>query len=619
MKKQLPKQKHNILEPLEIIAWDGEGENILKQHRLILLANSKGDILLDDKRKGKLNYKQWLPFITKYHKAVNVWYSFQYDVNMMFKDLPLEEKIKLFQEQKKTQIDEYLVKYIPRKILTITKNKTTYTHYDVFGFFQTSFLKTLEGWKITIPEIIEQGKTLRADFTKQKIDFIIKYNFAECEKLSEVVSKLQMYMHHAGIPPLRSWHGAGAIASRFLKDWNFEYNKTNLIPTPALQTLFDARKYSYFGGRSELFLRGLINCPIYQYDINSAYPNACRFLPSLHDKEWIFLPKTKLKQLEKDHFALLNVEWKLPYETRVGPLPFRLNDNTIIFPRSGKGWYHNIEVQTAIKKGYKIKILEAWVLPKPYLFFLKTPIEQMAKKRLELKQKKDLGNLPIKLGLNALYGKIAQKPIPREDGSYKYGKYTDLFLAGYITAFTRAQILDAVDTQNVIMIATDGIFSKIPLAVTTNNDLGNWEYTQHLNGNFLMSGIYALQHLDKSWHLKTRGYTSMDYDNFVQIHKQQVAQEEVAFPERRFISIRLALRSPKYHQAEFESIDRIINWNNNKKRIFKFIEADQSDSFAVNRPITQLHSKMYNPYVSTNDVTDEQNLNLIESIPTEEI
>lgn len=613
MRKSLQSQE------LDIIAWDGEGENINDSHRLILLANSKGDLLLDKERKGKLTYQNWLPFITQYQKAVNVWYSFQYDVNMMFKDLPVEQKIQLFQEQKKTEIDGYIVKYIPRKILTIHKNKSTFTHYDVFGFFQTSFLKTLESWKITIPEIIQQGKVLRSDFTKQKLDFIINYNFAECEKLSEVVTKLKQYMQTAGIPPLRSWHGAGAIASRFLKDWNFEFNKTNLVPNTKLQSLFDARKYSYFGGHSELFMRGLINKKIHQYDINSAYPNACRFIPSLHDKTWTHLPQNKIKNLEPTDFALVHAKWNLDYDTRVGPLPFRLNDNTIIFPRKGEGWYHYVEVLAALKRGYKIQMIEAWVLDKPYIFFLKDHIEHMAKIRLELKRKKDLGNIPIKLGLNALYGKIAQKPIPRENGSYRYGNYTDLFLAGYITAHTRAQILQHINLKSTIMIATDGIFSIDQIDVPIGNNLGEWEYTEHLNGNFLMSGIYALQHQDKEWVLKTRGYTNMNYPDFQKIYKKQIAQEEVKFPERRFMSIRLALRAPKYRQCEFEPVERYINWNNNKKRIFKFPEADFSDSITVDQPHNQSFSKMYNPYTKAIDMIDEPNLNLMESIPIEEI
>lgn len=578
----------------QFIAWDGEGENINGHHRLILLANSKQDLIVDKNRNGSFTWEDWLPFLARYKHSINIWYSFGYDVNMIFKDLPEDKKIRLFQEGKRTEIGEYKVKYIPRKILTITKKRQTFTHYDVFGFFQTSFLNTMRSWNIDIPEIIEQGKELRSDFTKQNLDFIVKYNDAECAKLVEICVKLKQYIEKAKIPALRSWHGAGAIASRLLDSWGFANHKTNIIPTPQLTTLFQARKYAYFGGRSELFFRGIHERPIYQYDINSAYPNACRFVPSLLDKEWIHYNKDDIHLLQKDDFALIHVKWKLPLNTRVGPLPFRLQDNTIIFPSNGEGWYHNVEVQAALEKKYQLELCEAWVLERPYDFFLRDHIEGMAAKRLELKKKKDLGNIPIKLGLNALYGKIAQKPIKYE-GFVKYGKYTDLFLSGFITAHTRAKILSALNYKDVVMIATDGIFSLSPLDVACTDQLGDWEYTEHKAGNFLLSGIYALQSLEGKWKLKTRGYTNMDYNQFLEIHNKQVTQEEVRFLERRFISIKLALRSNKWQECEFQPMKRIVNWNNNKKRLFKSIEAPTSDSYTVTSPRKQPMSKMYLP------------------------
>ena len=574
------------------IAYDGEGQDYQGDHKLVMLSNSLGESLIDNSRKGEYGWRDWIKFLTKYPNAKNVWYAFGYDVNMIFKDLDDENKIKIFKESKRTKIDDYTIKYLPRKILHINYKKHTFTHYDVFGFFQTSFLKTLKAWNIDAPHIIEQGKAARVDFSKQNIDFMQKYNIAECEKLVEVMTKLNTCINTAKIPPLRAWHGAGAIASRFLDSWNVVSHQTDLAPTPQLQELFNARKFAYFGGRSELFVRGLVDQPIYHYDINSAYPSATRFLPSLHNKTWHYI--TKEKELKEDDFGLIACSWNWDYSLRVGALPFRKNNNAVIFSQNGKGWYHNIEYQTAKKRGYKIKFLGAWILDRPYEYFLDKPISSMAQFRMELKKNKDLGNIPIKLGLNSLYGKLAQRPIKRDDETYQYGKYADLFFAGFITAHTRAQILRSIDFENIIMIATDGIFSKTPLDVPIGENLGEWEFNKHEKGIFLQAGLYALQD-NKEWRVKKRGYAVLDTNDFMKCYKKLQQQENYPYLERRFITIKLASTSELYNECNFQDIERIIDWNNNQKRYFISIEAPTSDSLAVRRPQDQPFSKMYNP------------------------
>ena len=600
----------------QFCAWDGEGKNHNGSHRLMLLANSHGDHIIDK----KLNYtwREWLPFLCQRQGFVHVWFSFGYDVNMIFKDLDQENSIKLFQEQRRIELDEYKIKYIPKKILIVTHGKQQYTHYDVFGFFQTSFINSLSDWKIQIPQIIHEGKVARAHFEKWAIEKIIEYNDAECQKLVELMTKLNECIQVARIGHMRSWHGAGAIASKFLHTWNFKNHKTNIVPDQHTQELFNARKMAYFGGRSELFYRGKIGKPVYRYDINSAYPHACQYLPSLHDRDWLH---TKPNDVQDNDFALLYCKWSMPYDTRVGALPFRKNDNTIIFPRNGEGWYHLVEIRHALLKGYDIEILDAYVLDRrkhPYEYFLLDKLEPIALHRMELKKQKDLGHIPIKLGLNSIYGKLAQRPIKTAD-SIKKGMYTELFHAGFITAWTRAELLKYLNPNSVIMLATDGIFSTTKLNVPIGDDLGQWEYTKFDDGIFLLSGLYALKKNDE-WTIKTRGYSNMTWQKFYRIYRQQVNQEAVHSNERRFISIKLALRAYQaYKRCEFQDIHRVINWNNNVKRIFKFPYLEASDSITVGCPPDQPVSKMYDMFANVDDTTNPELLAMNETYGFEEI
>ena len=111
--------------PAKFITWDTEGHDINGVHTTVLLANSNNESIFD--RKG-LGYKELLPLLCKHKDAVNVWYSFGYDVNMIFKDLDNATKAQLFTKGLKTPINvegqEYILKYIPRKILTIRNHVT---------------------------------------------------------------------------------------------------------------------------------------------------------------------------------------------------------------------------------------------------------------------------------------------------------------------------------------------------------------------------------------------------------------------------------------------------------------------------------------------------------------
>jgi len=73
---------------------------------------------------------------------------------------------------------------------------------------------------------------------------------------------------------------------------------------------------------------------------------------------------------------------------------------------------------------------------------------------------------PLKLRLNSLYGKMAQR--------CGRGPYYDAVSAGLITAITRARLIEALaqDPQSVVMLATDALFSMQPLALDIGPDLG---------------------------------------------------------------------------------------------------------------------------------------------------
>ena len=105
---------------------------------------------------------------------------------------------------------------------------------------------------------------------------------------------------------------------------------------------------------------------------------------------------------------------------------------------------------------------------------------------------------PLKLGLNSLYGKMAQR--------CGRGPYHDVVSAGLITAITRARLIEAIgqDPHSVVMVATDAVFSTRPLSLDIGERLGQWEEKVWPDLFIAQPGVYwSPSDLEKS--VKSRG------------------------------------------------------------------------------------------------------------------
>jgi hypothetical protein len=96
----------------------------------------------------------------------------------------------------------------------------------------------------------------------------------------------------------------------------------------------------------------------------------------------------------------------------------------------------------------------------------------------------DTRGYPLKLGLNSLYGKMAQR--------CGRGPYHDAVSAGFITAITRARLIEALaqDPKAVVMLATDAVFSTRPLALDIGGGLGQWECREWPDLFIAQPGVY---------------------------------------------------------------------------------------------------------------------------------
>lgn len=476
------------------VALDGEG---IQDRYTLLAAWGKEDTpdVYVESRQG-LDTETCLDFLLALSRGSNsgrkpiyVWFAFDYDVNMMLKDIPLKGTNSIEQLKTENTIHwrGYRITYIRRKIFRIARGNRRHTSYDIWGFFQSNFENSLSKWGIESSKIIEQGKNSRAGFNRWSNAKIREYNREELIRLVELAEKLRESVTPLELP-IQSWHGPAALAGAWLQK---QRAKEWFRPVPS--EMFDVTTRAYFGGRIDVAGYGIVD-PVYHYDIVSAYPSAIRFLPDLTKLEW----KLRQGNPPSGRVYVAKIQWRIP-ATYWAAFPWRDRHGSILWPLEGEGWYWNTEVETAIEKfGRKyFKIKEYWIAEGEYHYPFQSLIEETFRYRAELKASNNPSHVAVKLVLNSLYGKFAQTV-----GSAKF--YSPIW-AGMITAHTRSQLQEAI-TDKTVCVMTDSVWSSEPINLSIGANLGDWEEQEEQRLYLAEAGLYEAEHSDGSRFVWQRGF-----------------------------------------------------------------------------------------------------------------
>ena len=502
------------------IAWDGEGWEVNGRHRYTMICNSVGDSLINPNGLGTLEILRFISEVSAQTTNANhVIYGGSYDANMILSDLSYRDArwlaVSGFLTIKDRKGISYRIEYRPRRYFRVTTRKGkkklhTLTMYDVIGFWQTSFVKTIRAW---LPEedlsFVEKYKAKRGGFTKAEVEEIHRYCQRECELLEKLMVKFRKLCLEMNICPTK-WYGAGAIGETVLKRFHI---KKYFPKEPLNPAIIEAEQYAYFGGRIELVQYGYSKKPVYTHDIVSAYPYAQTLLPCLAHGSWHHARDLQyLEQCTSNEGAgysrvlltLTNHPYtlvKLTYTSSAinlpfYPFPYREKDGRVSFPPSVSGWYWAPEVTEALRHmepGASIVIHELWIYEpgcdeKPFEYNY-----DLAKKKTELKRIDPLLAQVPKLGLNSTYGKTAQKIGYRKDGPPAFHQ---LGWAGFVTSTTRAKMYSLAmrHPQDVIAFETDGLFSLVPHTSmyddVNTGELGTLDVDSYDEMIYVQSGIY---------------------------------------------------------------------------------------------------------------------------------
>lgn len=581
---------------IEFIAWDGEGAD----GRYILLRNSRGQWITDTD--NGLSTIRSLDFLvtsaSSRHgqtRCIHVIFGGGYDVNMLLRDVPRKTLFTLWHTGH-CQYEGYRLSWKPRKNCTITRpvrnrsvsttphqengerssiRNESITLWDVYGFFQCSFVKAMKQYIPTYDtdklDNIIRHKAQRSTFKAEELDEIQEYCGLEIDALVEIMQNVQRSVETCELS-LARWDGAGAVAAALLRKYRVKEHMQDFA-----QSYPDVRREAwraYSGGRIEALQYGRHNRELWHGDINSAYPSAIVQLPSFASGEWI-----RTYHYRPGVHGLWRVRWDYSRAHLYAPFyPFFYRDKSgsISYPVIGRGAYWSPEIEVALKwmpEGLEIE--EGWIwqqktenridqlsretsltlsseyteqttenTTRPFAF-----VPEIYQQRLRFKQEHNAAQMILKLGMNSLYGKLAQTV----GYNGKAPATQQIEWAGWITSSTRARLFDVAMQHplSCLMFSTDGLFSTEPHTVECNDQLGGWSVDNHDEIVIAQSGVYWYRDGNK-WTDKTRGYDKDNQDD----NKEPITRERVlnAYAtgewivqgtSTRFITLGLALSSPQ--------------------------------------------------------------------------
>ena len=445
---------------------DGEGQGRLNHlYTMLAVVDEHGRSPRCIENPNGLSTADCLEFILSTPSNYKLFsYAFQYDLTKILTDVNDAALYKLMRPELRVRKDPKKSALPPKAVMwghfrlnlqatkfTVSRGNRKKVIWDIFRFYGSKFVQALKDWKVGTPERLSQMtkmKDARAEFDKHDQREIRAYCFDECQYMGQLARKLVDAHENVGLK-LTGFYGAGSSASAMLKKMGI---LKKIRPTPP--QLQEAVASAFFGGRFENSVLGSIKEPCYNYDISSSYPYQCCFLPCLEHGYWY---KTyNFARMLAGRTALVRYYLPAPKTERTwGPFPFRERSGSICFPRSsGGGWIWKEEFLAGRRLFDNALFVEAWVYEcdcncKP---FADIPGYYLERIRIG----KEGPGIVIKLGCNSCYGKLAQ--------SVGRAPFNSWIWAGLITSGTRAQMLDVMalhkDLSNLLMIATDGIYTK---------------------------------------------------------------------------------------------------------------------------------------------------------------
>ena len=456
---------------------------------IFLIADSDGDFI--DTLKDEISIDSVIKFLTrpKFETSWNFCYNLSYDGSVILKLLG-KQILTTYKKKREFRFSykKYRFYFLPKKTLRISKGKHSWIFFDITQFYDFKPLQKAYQENIgKLPQNYLKMKSKRKEFSpryyKKNRKDVRQYCIDDC-KLTKKLSQhwIDIFGKAFGIYTQR-WISSGYLAEKVLINHDVDIPFFRDLP-------YDLQEFawqSYFGGRFEIIQRGFIG-EAWLYDINSAYPYALANMPDIVKGSWRY----GLRSIhQKAILGFFKIHVKYPDDEYLPAFAFRritLNTDLIVYPSGEFVTYATLEeIKNVDQKNYEI--LESWQYfddnpSYPFRDFITTHYE----KRIQLKQENNPMQLPIKIILNAIYGKMGQKV------NRRIGNLFNPVIFAYITGYARAQLYGFVKQhgveRDVVAFATDSVCITKELDVNSS-ELGGFSLDKHgKDVYYLQNGFY---------------------------------------------------------------------------------------------------------------------------------
>ncbi|WP_246282001.1 DNA polymerase [Nitrosopumilus ureiphilus] len=559
---RMRKQNRNLnssKDPRYVVGIDTETEN----GDIFLIADSDGNYL-----DGKITFDGIAEFLFRHEYEWIFFYNLSYDAECILKLLPEEILIQYkWKKELRFQYKKYKIHYIDRKKLTISKGNHSISCYDIAQYYDNKSLDVAsESVGLSLDQEYLDLKKNRKIFSKFYYSRNKRQIRAYCIKDCRLTKELSEYW--IGIFETvfsfypNNWISAGYLAEKVLIN--------NDIPIPLFNELQypiqEIARSSFYGGRFELIKRGYIG-ECYLYDLNSAYPYALTTMPDITQGKWFESKKIH----PKSKIGFFFIEANISDKVKIAPFPFVKKNRTICYPSGKFKTYVTLDELLMVKGDPEInyKILDSWqFIPRNNCTYpFKNFIKKQYYKRLELKEENNPLEKAIKIVLNSIYGKMAQRT------NNVIGNLFNPVIASYITGYTRRQLYEFTKKNKldnfVVAYATDSVACQKKIKNLDSKKLGKMKLDKQADDViFLSNGFYKFNGI---W--KNRG---IGYDNERKIEIEHLetrvkkdGQLYIGVKSTRTTHIKSGILYNRLKKVgKIESYEKKIGLNSDKKRLW---------------------------------------------------
>lgn len=568
---------NNLEKPREIVSLDTETEN----GNIFLISGSDGNYLDD-----MITFENVAKFLLGYEGNWIFFYNLGYDAECILKLLP-EQILRSYKWKKELRFSHlgYKIHYIDRKKLTISKGHHSVNCYDIAQYYENKSLPQAYSENIAKsldPQYLSMKKkrdTFSLYYYSRHKNEVRDYCVSDCILTKELAENwIKTFYDTFGFYPV-NWISSGYLAEKVLINNDIFVPKFNEIS----YEVQELARQSFYGGRFELIQRGFIG-ECYLYDINSAYPFALTTLLDITNGKWIRTNKIHPKAKIGFFFILAEIADAV----KISPFPFRKKNGTICYPCGKFKTFVTLdELNMVDDPRIKYIILESYqfIPNKNCDYPFKKFIEDQYSRRMKLQQEKNQLERAIKIILNSIYGKTAQKT------NRTMGNLFNPVIAAYITGFARSQLYKFVKSYNIenetVAFATDSIAVRKKIPNLHSDKLGEMKLDKEgFDVIFLSNGFYRFNGV---W--KKRG---VGFDNE---KKQEIEHEDTRINKDGNLYILVKSTKTTHIKSgilfnrlkdvgKIEEYEKKINLNSDKKRFWlSDLESLNDGTFCDSVPI----------------------------------